>query len=60
MNILVIYLYSHQMISWEEFLKMEIVGNRPKSFYFVGILIDTASFQKGCIFAPTSSMLIQR
>ena len=48
------------MISWEEFLKMEIVGNRPKSFYFVGILIDTASFQKGCIFAPTSSMLIQR
>ena len=60
MNILVIYLYSHQMISWEEFLKMEIVGNRPKSFYLVGILIDTASFQKGYIFAPTSSMLIQR
>ena len=48
------------MISWEEFLKMEIVGNRPKSFYLVGILIDTASFQKGYIFAPTSSMLIQR
>ena len=60
MSTLVIYLYSHQMISWEEFLKMEIVGNRSKRFYFGGILIDTASFQKGYIFASTSSILIQR